>query len=215
MEVRLTQAEERILQHEEHYLSVWHAIKKPNETLLESCMRVIQERDALKAKADINRNGMAKAQKILDPERWAGSPLIEAVLTELEEAREALAHIHKIACEMEAKNEGHDYGPSAMMSIIQWSSGILTSETAKAPNFTEIAEYLAASDAESDAESPTPTPTPIESQHHRVFPHNHEPTIDNGGSESVPPRGSAFLVTPQTPWKSRRKAQVAIYTEAP
>ena len=90
MEFRLKQAERRNIEHEDDYLAVWKVIKEPNETLLDACKRIVRERDDLRISAEINREGMAEAQKILDAGRWAGFPLIEGVVTELKEARAKL-----------------------------------------------------------------------------------------------------------------------------
>jgi hypothetical protein len=49
MEVRLKQAERRNVEHEDDYLAVWKAIKRPNETVLEACKRILLQRDELLA----------------------------------------------------------------------------------------------------------------------------------------------------------------------
>lgn len=90
MEFRLKQAERRNIEHENDYLAVWKAIKEPNETLLDSCKRVVRERDELRYVFERNEPWMEKAQGLLDAGRWAGFTLIEGVVTELEEARAKL-----------------------------------------------------------------------------------------------------------------------------
>lgn len=52
MEFRLKQAERRNIEHESDYLAVWKTIKEPHETLLESCKRVVRERDELRVLLD-------------------------------------------------------------------------------------------------------------------------------------------------------------------
>jgi hypothetical protein len=47
MEFRLKQAERRNVEHEDDYLAVWKAIKRPNETVLEACERILRQRDEL------------------------------------------------------------------------------------------------------------------------------------------------------------------------
>lgn len=47
MEFRLNQAERRNVEHEGDYLAVWRAIKRPNETVLEACNRILRQRDEL------------------------------------------------------------------------------------------------------------------------------------------------------------------------
>jgi hypothetical protein len=47
MEFRLKQAERRNVEHEDDYLAVWRAIKRPNETVLEACKRILRQRDEL------------------------------------------------------------------------------------------------------------------------------------------------------------------------
>ena len=47
MEFRLKQAERRNVEHEHDYLAVWKAIKRPNETVLEACKRILRQRDEL------------------------------------------------------------------------------------------------------------------------------------------------------------------------
>jgi hypothetical protein len=47
MEFRLKQAERRNVEHEDDYLAVWRAIKRPNETVLEACNRILRQRDEL------------------------------------------------------------------------------------------------------------------------------------------------------------------------
>ena len=95
MEFRLKQAERRNIEHENDYLAVWKAIKEPNETLLDSCKRVVRERDELRYIFKRNEPWMEKAHRLLDAGRWAGFTLIEGVVTELEEARAKLKEENK------------------------------------------------------------------------------------------------------------------------
>ena len=128
MEFRFKQAERRNIEHEDDYMAVWKVIKEPNETLLDSCKRVVGERDDLLINAETNRKGMARAQEILDAGRWAGFPLIEAVVTELEECMEALKHIHSIVTEKEANGEDLEIGSTAMKSVLSWARTNLKEE---------------------------------------------------------------------------------------
>jgi hypothetical protein len=128
MEFRLKQAERRNIEHEDDYLAVWKVIKEPNETLLDACKRIVRERDGLRINAETNREGMAKAQLILDAGRWAGFPLIDACVTELEECRAALKYIHQIVSEKDAEGKDLEVGSTAMKSVLRWASGKLKEE---------------------------------------------------------------------------------------
>jgi hypothetical protein len=87
MEFRLKQAERRNIEHEDDYMAVWKAIKEPNETLLESCKRVVRQRDNLLYEKELNRPGMDEARAMIDTGRWMGMTVIAAVVAELKEAR--------------------------------------------------------------------------------------------------------------------------------
>jgi len=90
----------------------------------------IRERDDLRINAETNREGMVKAQKILDAGRWAGFPLIDACVTELEECRTALKYIHQIVSEKDAEGKDLEVGSTAMKSVLRWASGELKEENA-------------------------------------------------------------------------------------
>lgn len=87
MEFRLKQAERRNIEYEDDYMAVWKAIKEPNETLLESCKRVVSQRDNLLYEKELNRPGMDEARAMIDTVRWVGMTVIAAVVAELKEAR--------------------------------------------------------------------------------------------------------------------------------
>lgn len=122
MEFRLKQSERRNIEHEDDYIAVWKAIKEPNETLLDSCNRVVNERDNLKIYAETNKKGMDRAQEILDAGRWAGFPVIDAAVTELEECRLALGHIKSIVERAMACEGDILLGSTAMKSIHRWAT---------------------------------------------------------------------------------------------
>ncbi len=90
MEFRLKQAERRNVEHEDDYLAVWKAIKRPNETVLEACKRILCQRDEL-----------LEAMQRIDPfpndeiqESWNGNTVYcEITVADIRLIRAAIARV--------------------------------------------------------------------------------------------------------------------------